>query len=324
MKGNSVQAQRSNGGDKLDAFVGLDVGGTQIKALALSPLGELLVEKSAATKDDGTRSWMEWARDLFREVVKDVSGEYVVGVASPGLAARDGDSIAFMPGRLAGLEGLNWGVWLGVKTRVPVFNDAQAALLGEASVGAAKGVKNVALLTLGTGVGGAAMVDGHLLRGHLCRAGHLGHVSLDPDGALDIVNTPGSLEDAIGESTLVVRSGGRFKSTRKLVEAFRKGSKEAEVVWLKSVRALSAAIAGFINVLDPEVIVIGGGIADAEDALFKPLEAELDKFEWRPGGARVRIVKGSLGQRAGAIGAAYGAKLASEQALGSYFSGGRV
>jgi len=308
----------------LDAFVGLDVGGTQIKALALSRTGELLAEKITATEDDGTRSWMERTRNLFRETVKNISGEFAVGVAAPGLAARDGGSIAFMPGRLTGLEGLNWREWLGMQTRVPVFNDAQAALLGEASTGVAKGVQNVVLLTLGTGVGGAAMVDGHLLRGHLGRAGHLGHVSLNPEGDLDIVKTPGSLEDAIGESTLAVRSSHRFRSSRELVEAFRKGSQEAEVIWLKSVRALAAAIAGFINVLDPEVIVIGGGIADAEDALFKPLAAELDKFEWRPGGSRVRIVKGALGPKAGAIGAAYGAKLASEQALEGYFSGGRV
>src|SRR5262249_19264260 len=93
--------------------------------------------------------------------------------------------------------------------------------------------------------------------------------------------------------------------------AFRNGSKEAAITWLKSIRALGAAIAGFINILDPEIIVIGGGIADAGDALFAPLQTELDKFEWRPGGARARILKAALGDNAGAFGAAYGAKLAS-------------
>ena len=65
--------------------------------------------------------------------------------------------------------------------------------------------------------------------------------------------------------------------------------------------------------LDPEVFVIGGGIADADEALFKPLKTELEKFEWRPGGARARIVKAALGQNAGAIGAAYGVKLVSAE-----------
>src|SRR5205823_4128014 len=174
----------------------------------------------------------------------------------------DGRSIAYMPDRLPGLEDLNWQQWLELDVPVPVFNDAQAALLGEVWIGAAKGAANVVLLTLGTGVGGAAMVDGRVLRGHLGRAGHLGHVSLNPDGPPDIVNTPGSLEDAIGEHTLAARSQGRFSSTRELVAAFREGSADAAELWLHSVRALAAAIAGFINVLDPEIIVIGGGIAD--------------------------------------------------------------
>lgn len=281
-----------------------------MKALALTLEGETLVEKSVTTTDDGTKSWMERARKLLRETLDACPKDVFVGVAAPGLAASDGCSIAFMPGRLLGLESLNWREWLGLRTHVPVFNDAQAALLGETWLGPAKGVSNVLLLTLGTGVGGAAMVDGRVLRGHLGRAGHLGHVSLNPDGALDIVRTPGSLEDAVGENTLAARTGGRFKSTRELVEAFRKGSPEAADVWLKSIRALAAALAGFINVLDPEVIVIGGGIAEANDALFGPLQSELDKFEWRPGGARVRVVKVGLGHNAGAAGAAYGARLA--------------
>ena len=163
------------------------------------------------------------------------------------------------------------------------------------------------LLTLGTGVGGAIMVDGRILRGHLGRAGHLGHVSLDPEGGPDVVNTPGSLEDAIGEHNVKQRSSGRFNSTRELVAAVRDGSAEAAEVWLRSVRALAAAIAGFINVLDPEAVVIGGGIADADESLFQPLQAVLDQFEWRPGGARVRLVKAALGRNAGAVGAAYGA-----------------
>jgi glucokinase len=182
-------------------------------------------------------------------------------------------------------------------------------LLAEVWRGAARSVRNVILLTLGTGVGGAAMVDGHILRGRLGRAGHLGHVSLNPDGPADIVGTPGSLEDAIGEHNVIQRTHGRFQSTRDLVQAYEQGSKEAADAWLASVHALAAAITGFINVLDPEVIVIGGGIAEAGPSLFDPLNQSLDRFEWRPGGARARIVRAELGKHAGAIGAAHGALL---------------
>jgi len=294
-----------------EAFVGLDIGGTNLRALGFAPDGKILAEESAATLDGGTKAWLERARAIVRRILASCPSDVVVGVAAPGLPARDGRSIASMPGRLAGLEGLIWQEWIGLDRPVPVFNDAQAALLGEVWLGAAKGASNVVLLTLGTGVGGAAMVDGRLLHGHLGRAGHLGHVSLNPEGARDIVNTPGSLEDAIGEHNLMTRSGGRFASTQELVEAFQRGSPEAAEIWLRSVRVLAAAVAGFINVLDPEVIVIGGGIADAGHSLFDPLRDTLDRFEWRPGGASVRLAKAALGRKAGATGAAYGARLAA-------------
>jgi glucokinase len=291
------------------ALIGLDVGGTGLKALAFAPDGKRLAEAATATCDNGTSAWLERARDLVNQVREQCPPSVAVSVAAPGLPAPDGRSIAHMPGRLSGLESLDWQQWLGMDAPVKVFNDAHAALLGEVWIGAARGASNVVLLTLGTGVGGAVMVDGRVLRGRLGRAGHLGHVSLNPDGPLDIVNTPGSLEDAIGEHTVAARTQGRFPSTRELVAAAHAGTPEAVRYWRDSVHALGAALAGFINVLDPELIILGGGIADADDDLFKPLAAELDRFEWRPGGSRVRVVKAQLGHHAGATGAAYGAKL---------------
>jgi glucokinase len=161
------------------------------------------------------------------------------------------------------------------------------------------------LLTLGTGVGGALMVDGRLLRGHLGRAGHLGHVSLDVDGPPDVTNCPGSLEHAIGNVTIAERTGGRFKTTHDLIAASRAGDRLATDVWLQSVRALAAAVASLTNVTDPEVVIIGGGIARAGAALFDPLNEGLDRFEWRPHGRKARVVPAALGEYAGAIGAAW-------------------
>ena len=294
------------------SILGIDIGGSHIKALAFGWDGMQLAEEVVPTSDDSTQQWLKRAQDLVSGIGTRCPGPLRVGVAAPGLVSPDQRSIAFMPGRLSGLERLDWQQALRLETSVQVFNDAHAALLGEAWVGAAKGLRNVLMLTLGTGVGGAAMVDGNILRGHIGRAGHLGHVSLNPDGALDIVNTPGSLEDAIGECSLAHRSGGKFSNTRELVTHYRQGDREAAEVWLRSISALAAALAGFINVMDPGLIVIGGGIADADDALFGPLQSGLDKFEWRPGGARVKVVKAALGRNAGAVGAAYGAKLAAE------------
>jgi glucokinase len=225
------------------------------------------------------------------------------GLCAPGLTSPDERKIVSMPGRLQGLEGLDWSAALNFPT--VVLNDAHAALLGEVWRGTARGETNVLMLTLGTGVGGAAMVDGRLLRGHVGRAGHVGHISLNPVGEPDIVGTPGSLEDAIGDCTVSARSGGRFATTRDLVTAAASGDTAAQEIWLRSVRALGAALAGLINVLDPRMIVLGGGIVAAGDALLTPLHAALGTMEWRIGGAKVAISPAQLGTQAGAFGAAY-------------------
>jgi len=289
--------------------IGIDLGCTNIKGLAVTLAGEVLAEVSMPTQEEaGRRVWSRNVRRVCDRLAKK-AGEKpaVLGIAAPGLPARDQRSIAYMPGRLQGLEGLDWRKFLEVEHPVPVLNDAQAALLGEAWLGAAKDCQNAILLTLGTGVGGAAMVDGHLLRGHIGRAGHLGHISLDPDAEVDVANTPGSLESAIGDCTVKARSGGRFHSTKDLLQAAQSGDRLAAGVWRRSVKLLAAGVAGLINVLDPEIVVIGGGIVRSGESLFRPLRAHLKRFEWRPGGQKARMAAAKLGDRAGAFGAAWNA-----------------
>jgi glucokinase len=284
--------------------IGCDIGVTHVKVVTVSREGEVLSRRQVDTLADRP-DWPTRVRDVIAATEQAYGPAAHVGLAAPGIAAPHGRFIAWMRGRLAEVEGLDWSERLG--RPVPVLNDAQAALLGEVWQGAARGARNVMLLTLGTGVGGALMVDGRLLRGHLGRAGHLGHISLDPDGPPDIVNTPGSLEDAIGNCTVARRSGGRFATTHDLYAAHERGDAMATELWNRSIKALGAGVASLINVADPEVVIIGGGIARASGALFAPLEALLDQFEWRPHGRRVRIVPAALGEHAGALGAAWNA-----------------
>ncbi|MGB0583248.1 MAG: ROK family protein, partial [Limisphaerales bacterium] len=147
-------------------------------------------------------------------------------------------------------------------------------------------------------------VDGSLLRGHTGKAGHLGHTCLDTRGEPDICNTPGSLEVMMGNCTIGERSGDKFASTHELIEAVCNGNTHAEQVWLQSVRALGCAIGTFSNVLDPEVAVIGGGIARAGDLLFEPLRKVVDEVEWKVCGHDLRLAAAELGELAGAYGAA--------------------
>ena len=284
--------------------IGIDLGGTSIKWVSVTASGDILSRGSEPTDLAGSR-WSTRVRDRIMQL-EAAAGLPArgIGVAAPGLAAEDERTIAWMQGRMAEVQGFSWTEFLDRDRPIPVLNDAQAALLGESWIGGAAGCRNVVLLTLGTGVGGAAIVDGRLLRGHLGRAGHVGHLALDPEGPLDIVGTPGSLEDAVGDWTVAARSHGRFDSTLALVEAHLGGDAEAGDIWLASVRALAAGIVSLVNVLDPEVVLLGGGIAGAGGALFEPLAGFLDRMEWRPFGEGVRLRGTELGEFAGAVGAA--------------------
>jgi glucokinase len=290
----------------MNQLIGIDIGGTQIKMGAFSPDGAVLGQWTRETGDRPTAGVPAFA-ETVRQMLREADGaDACMGIAAPGVAAKDGRSIAYQPGKMHGIEGFDWGAFL--ERELPVLNDAHAALLGEVWQGAAKGAKDAILLTLGTGVGGAILSDGRLLKGSFGRAGHLGHISVTEGIERSIFGTPGSLEAAIGNYTVGIRSNGRFSSTRELVDAHCAGDAEATVIWEKSLRILARAITSFINILDPELVIIAGGITKAGPVLFEPLAAYLGEIEWRPAGRRVGIVPATLGEWAGAYGAAYNAQ----------------
>lgn len=289
-------------------LLGIDLGGSSVKAVVVTTAGETLASFNESFDPERRLHFAEIIQGLLARVTSQ-QGQPPdrTGLSAPGLAAQDGRSIAFMPGRLEGLVGLQWTDYLKAGQPVTVLNDAHAALLGEVWLGAAKGFTNVIMLTLGTGVGGAALVDGRLLRGHSGKAGHLGHVTLDLHGPPDVCAMPGSLEFQIGNYSIGQRSGGRFATTHELIAAYRAGDGQAKEVWLRSLEALAVAIGGFTNVLDPEAVIIGGGIARADGDLFGPLAPLVGRVEWQVCGHQVKLLPAQLGELAGAYGAAWNA-----------------
>lgn len=292
----------------MHAAIGIDAGCTNIKAVAVEPTGQVVADVERSTRAGMSHSAsVKEALAQLRDRLDDRPTP--LGLAAPGVASLDARSIAFLPGRQTDLEGLVWTTELEWPTPVPVLNDAHAALMGEAWCGAAAGCSNVTLLTLGTGVGGAMMIEGRLVRGQHGRAGHLGHISINLDGAPGILKTPGPLENYLGECTVSQRTAGRYASNRAVLEAAQRGDAEARHDWQDMIRALAVGIASLVQVADPEMIVIGGGVAQAGDALFEPLRHEMERVEWRPDGQGVKIVPAALGRFAGAIGAARQAML---------------
>jgi glucokinase len=285
--------------------IGVDVGGSFVKLVAVEPDGRVIHRARMATDTSSPASLPDAIARALDEVRSTHGPAVAVGLASPGLVRRGDNHVHWMQGRLDVVQGLDWTAALRRDSAVSVLNDAQAALLGEVWLGAGRGCRDVVLLTVGTGVGGAILADGRLLAGHTGRAGHLGHITVDAAGSPDIVGTPGSLEDAIGDCTVARRSHGRFATTEELVAAHVGGDEDATRVWQTSVRHLAAAVASIVNAVDPARVILGGGIATrAGDVLMMPLRRGLDDFEWRPHGAAVEVVLAELGDEAGAIGAA--------------------
>jgi glucokinase len=265
--------------------------------------GDLLHHQVLSTFDGDEQLWKQGVADLVQQLLRQLkSKDVVIGISAPGLANQAHSAIAFMPGRLNGLENFEWSSFLNKRSYV--LNDAVAAMMAESRYGAAKNNMHVVMLTLGTGVGGAILINGQPYMGAFGKAGHLGHMVINDDGDPDICGMPGSLEEAIGSGTIYKRSGGKFNSTLELLQAYRNGDDQAKNVWLTSVKKLAIGLASLTNILSPEVIVLGGGICEAGSDLFEPLDNYMSMYEWRAGGNKVSIVKAQFGDKAGAIGAA--------------------
>jgi len=283
--------------------IGIDLGGTRIKGVAIDAEGNVLHQIYTPTNDAEGDVW----KAAVAKTVSDLKGKLkiqktAIGISAPGLPNKDNTTIAFMPGRLEGLENFVWKDYL--KCPAYVLNDGIAALVAEAKTGAAKDSTNVIMITLGTGVGGALLINKQPYQGSFNKAGHIGHMVIDSTGDPDVTNMPGSLEECIGNCTVEKRSKGKFNSTHELLNAYKNGDELAKQVWLTSVKKLAIGLASASNFISPDTIVVGGGIAEANDDLFIPLDKWFDEFEWQPGGIRPKIVKAVHGDLAGAIGAA--------------------
>lgn len=288
----------------MNKAIGIDLGGTNIKGVLVDETGTVLETIQLQTNDKQEAGWKKGVADILKALQQKAgSATLPVGLSAPGLAGHDNSCIVLMPGRLEGLENFIWKDFL--HTPVWVLNDAHAALMAEAAFGAGKDHKNIIMLTLGTGVGGGVMINGELHQGLLSRAGHFGHVMVNADSHLrDVTNMPGSLEDAIGDCTVEQRSFGKFSSTYDLLQAYKKGDTLATYIWLQSVKKLAISLSAFINIVSPDIIILGGGIAHAGKDLFEPLAAFMDIFEWHHSGVRTPIAQAMFDEYSGAAGAA--------------------
>lgn len=304
-------------GDTELIALGLDIGGTQIKAGLVDSDGCIVRAARAATPLE-----MAPLRETLGALLADLTNGCAIagiGIGCKGIIDPETTRVVRQPGIMGYLEGATLAQLAGdAGTPVYADNDARVMLAGECVWGAARGLRNALMFTLGTGVGGAILSDGRILRGHGGVAGHLGHITADPDGPPCICGNQGCLEatfsarvietdawSAIHRGVVTAMSKGGGRPT--CVEVFAAAADgDATAAWIVRSRArkLGASIAGMVNALDPEVVIIGGQIAAAGEALFGPLREEV---QWRTRGLLVRdvpIVPMQVADTSGVVGAA--------------------
>ncbi|MDR5675949.1 MAG: ROK family protein [Armatimonadota bacterium] len=299
------------------AAVAVDLGGTWIRAGRVSPAGAVMEAVRVPTPQTGPEAVADAIGELVRRLGPLPPGR--VGVAVPGpLSVREG--VVFEPPNLKGWRDVPLRGMLEERLGRPVVleNDANAAAVGEWWCGAGRGSRHLVYVTVSTGVGGGLVLDGRLYRGATDTAGEIGHVLVDPEGPVCSCGRRGHLEgiasgpaiarwvhERIREGRPSVLATGRPFSAREVAEAAEAGDALAREAFERAGRYLGWTVAGLLNLLNPEVVVIGGGVARAGRWLFDPLrEAAREASFERPWQA-ARIVPAALGDRAGLVGAAY-------------------
>ena len=276
---------------------GFDLGGTTIKAGLVDNYGCVIASRKEMTPTNvaAFRTILEaLAQSLMTETPGPVTG---AGFASKGLIDPESTRVIANPGPTVFLEGHTLASLvadaLPPNCAVAGDNDARAALAGEVKWGAARGCTDALLFTLGTGVGGGVLAGGRIIRGAGGIAGHLGHVTVDPWGAhcicggrgcIETIFSARAIESAADEmihrsvDTALHDSPTRPPTCEYVFVLSQQGDPVARHIVDRATTALGAAIAGLAHALDPEIIIIGGHIADAGDYLFQKLRGELD---WR-------------------------------------------
>lgn len=272
-----------------EAFaIGIDIGATAIKGALVGSSGNLL----ASFREDSPRT-ISSLQNFVRSVRKRADVPLLgVGIGCKGVINGTTTRVNRLPGDLNFLEGHNLNE-LAMVDDLPICadNDARTALVAEVLWGAARGRRNVVLLTLGTGVGGAALVDGVIVRGASGAACHFGHVTLDIRGGLCICGNYGCLETCFSSraiesayfahlhrassTRLALDEGGRVPSTEAIFQAAAQGDPSAQRVLDLAFESLTAALVSFLNVFDPELIILGGNIAAAGQQILARLEEDV-------------------------------------------------
>jgi glucokinase len=325
-------------------IIGVDLGGTKISAGAVSLDGSRTagVQSIATQPELGDEGVAERINDLIEAVIvatmKEVGvarQDFVgVGVGAPGPLDRERGIVVVAPNLGWNNFPLRDRVMQRIGLPVTLDNDANCATVGEWWLGAARGGRNVVGMTIGTGIGGGLIINGELYHGSSDVAGEIGHTTIDVNGRHCKCGNYGCLEAYASGPAIATRArealvredtasllpsmvdGVLDRITAELVyDAAKKGDGLANEIVRDTARYLGAGIATLLNVINPDVVVIAGGVTRAGEALFAPLRTEVRRRAFNPAVIAARIVPAELPGTAGVVGAVATFKMAQLGAL---------
>ena len=306
--------------------IGIDVGGTNVKIALVDDKGKIIYSNSVPTRAE---MGYEYTVNNIKQAIYDLMKETK-------LATKDIEGIGFgFPGQVDYKAGIvrnapNIPGWVEVpiakliedEFKIPtrVDNDVRCAALGELNYGAGKGCENLICITVGTGSGSGLIINGNLVRGASNAAGEIGHIKLEiHDGPICGCGDTGCLEAFASGPSIVAMAedyirGGKSTKFREMAsggeispyivcEAAKAGDPVAKRIFTIMGEYIGIGLASVVNLLNPEKIIIGGGVADAGDLLLDPLRKTLKKRAMKIAGSAVEVVPAQLGNTAGVIGA---------------------
>ncbi|PWB75936.1 hypothetical protein C3F09_01360 [candidate division GN15 bacterium] len=309
-------------------YAGIDIGGTNIKYGLVDARGKVLFKEQRPTMvEKGAEPLMHLvaniAERLLYHAAEDDYDVKWLGVGTPGAVdGRTGKVISLSP-NIDGWQGMEIGQILRERVNLPVYvdNDVNAMALAESRFGAAVGYKMVVCVAVGTGVGGGIVVDGKLWRGANHTAGEIGHMSINVNGPACRCGNKGCMEVYCSSAAMLTLAKAKWHneipptindvldgsldnlSIKKLFAAAKKEDETALSVINETAQLLGLGLAGVVNLLNPDIVVIGGGVADGGAGYVETVAAEIRKRSFSTATENLRIARASLGNDAGFIGA---------------------
>lgn len=285
-------------------IIGIDLGGTKIAAALASPDGKIITDVNIPT--EAQKGKIKVIANLKKAVDSLIKGQRVrikaIGIGVPGPILYE-KGLVIEPPNLPGWKRVNLKEILEKEFRVPVFvdNDANCAALAEAYFGSGKNVRHFIYITVSTGIGGGIIINGHLYRGVSGAAGEFGHMIIEPHGFTCGCGNVGCFE-AMASGTAIKKRAGIDAISVEL--AARQGDKKALQVIEETAHYLAIGIANLVNIFNPQLVVLGGGVMKMRELLLNPVKKEFKKYVLALPGKDVKIVRAKLGTEAGVLGAA--------------------